>query len=164
MIDAGHPPSAESWRTLEYDVSKHAGRTLQIVLTAAAGGPKHPWHNDRAYFDEIRVIAEGSSHPHRAAISDIAEADEYQPPDPATCLSDTLDWFVAHSDLFVFAQIMGPISALDWMLGTEDYLVWCMTDTHRVRRLSEKVIEYELARATTALAGLGGYVRRRRGA
>ena len=103
----------------------------------------------RSVLGDEHVMAEGSSHLHRPAISDIADADAYQPPDPATCLTDTLDWFVAHSDLFVFAQIMGPVSALDWMLGTEDYLVWCMTDTHRVRGLSEKVVEYELARAMT---------------
>jgi hypothetical protein len=58
VIDAGHPPDAKNWRTLEYDLSAHAGKTVTITLKAAAGGPKHPWHNDRAYFDEIRIVTE----------------------------------------------------------------------------------------------------------
>jgi hypothetical protein len=58
VIDAGHPPDAKNWRTLDYDISAHAGRVVTITLKAAAGGPKHPWHNDRAYFDEISIVTE----------------------------------------------------------------------------------------------------------
>jgi len=105
----------------------------------------------RSVLGDEHVITEGSSRLHRAAIDSIEAADDYQTPAPSTCLTDTLDWFVEHSDLFVFAQIMGPISSLDWMLGTEDYLVWCMTDTQRVQSLSEKVVEYELSRARVFL-------------
>jgi len=101
----------------------------------------------RSVLGDEHVITEGSSHLHRPALADITEAANYRTPDPGTCRTDRLDWFAANSDLFLFAQIMGPISALDWMLGTENYLVWCMTNTADVRRLSEKVVEYELARA-----------------
>ena len=58
VVDAGHPPAEKNWQTLEYDVTKYAGQTVRIELKAFAGGPKHPWHNDRAYFDEIRVVAQ----------------------------------------------------------------------------------------------------------
>jgi len=58
VIDAGHPPDAKNWRTLDYDISAHAGKTVTITLKAAAGGPKHAWHNDRAYFDEISIVTD----------------------------------------------------------------------------------------------------------
>ena len=40
-----------------------------------------------------------------------------------------LDFFRTESDLFLSAQIGGPISSLDWTLGMEDMMVWCLTDT-----------------------------------
>jgi len=136
----------EVWRLLDADLVNVHQFPMRRVGQTDDGLPVF-----RSVLGDEHVITEGSSHLHKAAIADIAEADDYAPPDPASCLTGTLDWFVANSDLFVFAQIMGPISALDWMLGTEDYLVWCMTDTPRVRLLSEKVIGCELSRAMTFL-------------
>ena len=103
----------------------------------------------RGILGEEYIITDHSSQLVKPALKDISEVAAYVSPDPATCKTDKLDWFVANSDLFVFAQIMGPVSALDWMLGMEDYLVYAMTDTAGVRILSDKVIEYELSRAKT---------------
>ena len=105
----------------------------------------------RSVLGDEHVITEGSSHLHKPAISSIDEVDSYMSPDPSTCLTDTLDWFVANSDLFVFGQIMGPVSSLDWMLGTEDYLIYSMTNTEQIKTLTEKVMTYEIARAKTFL-------------
>jgi len=105
----------------------------------------------RSVLGDEHVMLPGSCRLHRPALADIAEAASYEPPDPATCLTGALDWFVAQSDLFTFAQIMGPVSSLDWMLGTEDFLVYCMTDTRLTRLLMEKVAGYETARARTFL-------------
>ena len=101
----------------------------------------------RSALGDEHVIVNGSSHLHRSAILDIADADAYQPPHPSTCVTSNLDWFVANSDLFVFTQVMGPVSSLDWMLGTEDYMIWAMTDTDAIRGVTEKVVDYEIARA-----------------
>ena len=101
----------------------------------------------RSVLGDEHVITKGSSQLHKRAIDDISQAGDYQAPDPSSCLTGNLDWFVANSDLFVFAQVMGPVSSLDWMLGTEDYLVWAMTDTDAIRSVTEKVIDYEIARA-----------------
>ena len=105
----------------------------------------------RGILGEEYSMTAHSSHLLRPAISDIAEMDAYEAPGPETCRTEMLEWFVANSDLFVMAQIMGPVSSLDWMLGMEDYLVWSMTDTDNVRTLSEKVVAYEVARARAFL-------------
>jgi hypothetical protein len=58
IIDAGTPPSPDNWRTLEYDLSAHAGQTVGLVIQVAAGGPKGQWANEEAFFDEISVVIE----------------------------------------------------------------------------------------------------------
>jgi hypothetical protein len=58
IIDAVTPPSPDNWRTLEYDLSAHAGKTVGIVVRVAAGGPKGQWANEEAFFDEISVVIE----------------------------------------------------------------------------------------------------------
>lgn len=103
----------------------------------------------RSVLGDEHVITEGSSHLHKKAIEDISEADAYQAPDPSTCLTSNVDWFVANSDLFIFAQVMGSVSSLDWMLGTEDYMMWAMTDTEDIKSVTAKVIDYEVSRART---------------
>lgn len=55
VVAAGPESSAKDWRTFEYDLAPYAGRKVMILVKAGAGG-EHPWHNDRAYFDEISVI------------------------------------------------------------------------------------------------------------
>ncbi|MDH4203503.1 MAG: uroporphyrinogen decarboxylase family protein [Phycisphaerae bacterium] len=101
----------------------------------------------RSVLGDEHVITEGSSHLHKPAFSDIPESNNYQAPDPSTCLTGNLDWFVANSDLFIFTQVMGPVSSLDWMLGTEDYMVWAMTNTDEIKAVTAKVIAYEISRA-----------------
>ncbi len=101
----------------------------------------------RSVLGEEHVIVNGSSALHKPAFQDIEQARDFPEIDPATCLTDNLDWFLANSDLYVFAQVMGPVSALDWMLGTEDFMIWAMTETEVIRDVVEKVIAYEIARA-----------------
>lgn len=83
----------------------------------------------------------------KPAISDIAEASKYPVPDITKCTTRMLDYYRENSDLFLMSQINGPVSALDWMLGMEDYLVYCMTDTEAVEILAERVMEFETGRA-----------------
>jgi len=103
----------------------------------------------RSVLGDEHVITGGSSHLHKSAIPDIEQADAYESPDASTCLTSDLDWFLANSDLFVFAQVMGPVSSLDWMLGTEDFMIRSMTHTEAIRGVTEKVIGYEISRAHT---------------
>jgi len=103
----------------------------------------------RSVLGDEHVITEGSSYLHKPALSSMDEVDAYKSPDPATCLTDQLDWFANNSDLFIFSQVMGPVSSVDWMLGTEDYLAYCMTNTEQMKILKKKVVAYEIARAKT---------------
>jgi uroporphyrinogen decarboxylase len=105
----------------------------------------------RSVLGDEHIFVDGSSGLHKPALAAMDEVDAYESPDPATCLTDKLDWFVENSELFVFAQVMGPVSSLDWMLGTEDYFVYCLTETEKIKALVEKVIEYEISRAKTFL-------------
>ncbi len=101
----------------------------------------------RSVLGDEHIITPHSHHLHRPAFSDLSEAADYTTPSLDTILTGDLDWFREHSDLFLFAQVMGPISSLDWMLGTEEYMVLAMTDTDAIRGVTSKVIEYEIARA-----------------
>ncbi len=132
----------KAWRILGSDLVNIHQFPMQQTGATQDGLPIY-----RSVLGDEHIITEGSSHLHKPAISDVSEVDNYRSPDPATCLTDMLDWFVANSDLFVFGQIMGPVSSLDWMLGTEDYMVYSMTDTEQIKLLTEKVIAYEIARA-----------------
>jgi uroporphyrinogen decarboxylase len=130
------------WQELGADLVTVHQFPMSRVDEDASGQPVF-----RSVLGDEHVITPRSSHLHRPAFADIADAADYEVPSAATILTDELDWFVAHSDLFTFAQVMGPISSLDWMLGTEDYMVWALTDTAAIRELSAKVMEYETARA-----------------
>jgi hypothetical protein len=57
-IDAGSSPSAENWRTLRYDLSEYAGRTVVVLVTTSYGGAKSAGMNEEAFFDEISVLNE----------------------------------------------------------------------------------------------------------
>jgi hypothetical protein len=54
-IDAGSPPAAANWRTIEYPLSGYAGKTVGLVVKIAYGGPKGAF-NEEAFFDEISVV------------------------------------------------------------------------------------------------------------
>ncbi len=103
----------------------------------------------RSVLGDEHIITDGSSQLRKPAFETAEEAERYQAPDPSTCLTDRLDWFAANSDLFLFAQVMGPVSSLDWMIGTEEYMMMALTDTEAIRSVTEKVITYETARACT---------------
>ena len=53
-IDAGTPPSADHWRTLEYPLEPYAGQTVSVIVKVSYGGP-HGVFNDEAFFDEISI-------------------------------------------------------------------------------------------------------------
>ena len=55
MIDAGTPPSADHWQTLDYPLTDYAGKTVGIVVEVSYGG-KIGALNEEAFFDEISEI------------------------------------------------------------------------------------------------------------
>ena len=87
----------------------------------------------------------------KPAVADIEEATDYQVPDISQCTTTQMDYYKAHSDLFLMTQINGPVGALTWMLGMEDMCIYCMTDTDLVTLLVNKVMDFEIARAKVFL-------------
>ena len=53
-IEAGTPPSADNWRTLDYSLEPYAGQTVSVIVKVSYGGP-HGIFNDEAFFDEISI-------------------------------------------------------------------------------------------------------------
>jgi len=55
VIDAGEPPSAENWQTVQYDLPECAGQAVGVVIEVAYGG-KVAAMNEEAFFDEIGIV------------------------------------------------------------------------------------------------------------
>ena len=83
----------------------------------------------------------------RPPLDDIADAAGYKVPDIGRVSGALVRRFADESDLFVMAQIGGPVSMLDEMFGMEDYLVYCLTNPSEIRMIGEKVMEFEVAKA-----------------
>ena len=83
----------------------------------------------------------------KPSIGDISEVASYKVPDVSLCTTHQVEYFTKNCDLFVFALINGPISALDWTLGMEDYLCYAITDTDLIEEFAKKIMEFEVARA-----------------
>jgi len=115
---------------------------MEVVGQSDKGYPIY-----RSVLGDEHVITEGSSHLVRPALTDIDQARSYPVPDIRKATTQKLDWFRSHGDLFRMCQIGGPVSSLDWMLGTENYLIYSISDTTAVLALTEKVMEFEIARA-----------------
>lgn len=83
----------------------------------------------------------------KPALEDIEDVDEYKPADLAVTTTYLLDYYRKNTDFFLLCQINGPVSSLDWALGMEDYMCYCMTDTELVAQLAAKIVDFEIGRA-----------------
>jgi uroporphyrinogen decarboxylase len=83
----------------------------------------------------------------RPPVADIEEAGAYRAPDIRKVSGELVRRFASETDLFVMAQIGGPVSMLDEMFGMEDYLVYSLTNPLEIRKIGEKVMEFEVAKA-----------------
>lgn len=92
-------------------------------------------------------VQDVSKHIVRPPIEDIEDADAYVKPDIRKVDPTLIRRCAQESDLFVMAQIGGPVSMLDEMFDMEDYMVYCMTNPDEIIRITEKVIAYEIEKA-----------------
>lgn len=83
----------------------------------------------------------------KPAVEDIEDAEDYATADLSSATTHLLDFYRENSDLFLMCQINGPVGGVDWALGMEDYMCYCMTDTELVAQLAEKITAYEVGRA-----------------
>ena len=101
----------------------------------------------QSVYGEKYIFSGKSKHIIKSALEDIEDVSKYQVPDIKKCSGELIKKFADNSDLFIFAQIGGPISMLNEMLGMEDYLVYCLTNTSEIKILAGKVMEYEIGKA-----------------
>ena len=83
----------------------------------------------------------------RTPVEDIEDAQSYQKPDISKVNTELVRRYARETDLFVFAQIGGPVSMLNEMFPMEDYMVYCLTNPDEIAAISDKVIEYEIEKA-----------------
>lgn len=88
-----------------------------------------------------------SKHTIEMPFTDIEDVDSYQTPDIKRVSGDLIRRFAQETDFFVFAQIGGPISMINELIGMEDYMVYCLTNTEEIRTLAEKIMIYEIQKA-----------------
>ena len=81
------------------------------------------------------------------ALADIEDVEEYRTADLSGATAHMLEYYREHTDFFLISQVNGPVSALDWALGMEDYMCYCMTDVELVADLAGKMMAYETGRA-----------------
>lgn len=77
----------------------------------------------------------------------IEESDSYEIPDISKVSGDLIKRFAEETDLFVFAQIGGPISMINELIGMEEYMVSALMNTEEVRELAKKIMVYEIEKA-----------------
>lgn len=83
----------------------------------------------------------------KPALEDIEDVEDYKTADLSVATHHLLDFYKENTDLFLMSQINGPVSALDWCLGMEDYMCYCMTDPELVAELARKIMDFEVERA-----------------
>ncbi len=105
------------------------------------------YRRDRSVYGETYAMTGRAKKIVKPPLDDISNAGSYRVPDIGRVSGALVSRFVRESDLFVMAQIGGPVSMLDEMFGMEDYLVYCLTNPAEIRSIGEKVMEYEVAKA-----------------
>lgn len=101
----------------------------------------------RSIYGEDYIFNGKSKHIVKPGIIDIEKAAEYPVPDIKKCSGKIIEQYSKHTDLFIMAQIGGPISMINEMIGMEDYFIYSMVNTNEIIILAEKIMEYEINKA-----------------
>lgn len=98
-------------------------------------------------YGEQYVFNGKSKHTIKTPFEEIEDAIHYKTPDISKVSGALITKFAEQTDLFVFAQVGGPISMVNEMIGMEDYLVYSLTNTEEIRVLAERIMEFEVLKA-----------------
>ena len=93
------------------------------------------------------VTAGASKHIVRPPVERIEDAAQYRVPDISRVSGELVRKFRDTTDLFVFAQIGGPVSMVNEMFDMTDYMIYSMTNTAELGLIGERVMEFEIAKA-----------------
>jgi uroporphyrinogen decarboxylase len=83
----------------------------------------------------------------KPALSDASEAFTYRMPSTELFPSEKINFFRREQDLFISAQVGGPISNMTWALGMENTMVWCLTEPEAMLAFANQMAEFEVLRA-----------------
>lgn len=148
LMGTSHP---EDYDHFERDLAIR--KLLRMDLVNVGNWPQWPIGTDEKGRTVYRsnygydFIQGASRHVVRPPLEDIEDADTYEKPDISRVDASQVRRYAEETDLFVFAQVGGPISMLNEMFPMEDYLVYCMTNPDEIIMISDKVIEYEIEKA-----------------
>lgn len=101
----------------------------------------------RSIYGEEYIFNGKSKHIVKPGIIDITQAAKYPVPDIKKCNGEIIGKYSKNADLFIMAQIGGPISMINEMLGMEEYFIYSMVNTKEIIILAEKIMEYEINKA-----------------
>ena len=83
----------------------------------------------------------------KPALSDASEAFDYRMPSTELFTSEKINFFRQEQDLFISAQVGGPISNMTWALGMENTMVGCLTEPEAMLAFANQLAEFEILRA-----------------
>lgn len=92
-------------------------------------------------------IVSVSKHITKPPIEDIEDAGKYVKPDIKNVNPAIITRYAKETDLFIFAQIGGPVSMLNEMFPMEDYMIYCLTNPYQIKSITDKVMDYEIQKA-----------------
>jgi uroporphyrinogen decarboxylase len=101
----------------------------------------------RGAFGEEFAMGEYGHALTKPALSDPSEAFSYRMPSFDLFTAEKIDFFRQQQDMFISAQVSGPISSLDWGLGMENMMIWCLTEPNAMLAFARQMIEFEINRA-----------------
>ena len=127
---------------LEADLAHVHEYPVEAIGTDESGRPIF-----RGAFGEEFACGEYGHSLTKRALAEPGDAFAYTAPSLDIATTSALEFFRRESDLFVSAQIGGPVSSLDWSLGMEDMLVWSLTDQDAMAVFAKKLMEFEIGRA-----------------
>jgi len=149
LLGASYPADYQ-----HYERDRRVRELLNIDIVNLGDWPEEDIGRDdrgrrifRSIYGYDYVYSGLSKHIIRPPVADIRDAQRYRTPDIRRVSGEIITRFARETDLFVLAQIGGPVSMLDEMFPMEDYLVYCMENTREMRLIGERVMQFEIAKA-----------------
>ena len=115
---------------------------MDQVGTTSKGYPIY-----KSVYGEEFIFSGLSKHITKPPLSDIHDAPSYRIPDISKVSGALIEQFRTSTDFYIIAQIGGPVSMLDEAFGMEKFMVYALTNAAEIRILSEKIMQFEIAKA-----------------
>lgn len=129
-------------RFLGADIAHVHDYPVQPIGNAPQGRPLY-----RGAFGEEFALGEYGYALIKPALSDASEAFDYRMPPTELFTSEKINFFRREQDLFISAQVGGPIGNMTWALDMRNMMVWCSTKPEAMLAFANQIAEFEVLRA-----------------